>query len=76
MMQQYLVVYEESGDGWGAYVPDLPGLGVVGDTLEEVQRLIREGIELHLESLKEHGDPIPKPAAKSDYVDVDASLLA
>jgi predicted RNase H-like HicB family nuclease len=76
MEQQYLVVYEKSADGWGAYAPDLPGLGVIGDTLEEVQHLIRQGIELHLESLKEHGDPIPKPSAKSDYVDIDTSLLA
>jgi predicted RNase H-like HicB family nuclease len=76
MPHRYLVVYEKSADGWGAYVPDLHGIGVVGDTLEEVQALIREGIDLHLESLKEHGDPIPKPAAKSGYVDVDASLLA
>ena len=76
MAHPYLVVYEKSANGWGAYAPDLPGLGVVGDTLEEVQQLIRQGIELHLESLKEHGDPIPKPAAKSDYVDVDASRLA
>jgi predicted RNase H-like HicB family nuclease len=76
MAHQYLVVYEKSADGWGAYVPDLPGLGVVGDTLEEVQQLIRRGIEFHLESLKEHGDPIPEPAAKSDYVGVDTSLLA
>ena len=34
---EYLVVYEQSQDGWGAYIPDLPGLGVVGDTFEEVQ---------------------------------------
>jgi hypothetical protein len=27
-----LVVYEQSEDGWGAYAPDLPGLGVVGDS--------------------------------------------
>jgi hypothetical protein len=41
---EYLVVYEQSQDGWGAYVPDLPGLGVVGDTFEEVQQLITDGI--------------------------------
>jgi predicted RNase H-like HicB family nuclease len=67
---KYLVVYEQSKDGWGAYVPDLPGLGVVGDTFEEVQQLITEGIPLHLEALREHGDPIPKPSAKSAYVPV------
>ncbi|MEO8726195.1 MAG: type II toxin-antitoxin system HicB family antitoxin [Acidobacteriaceae bacterium] len=76
MSYQYLVVYEKSSDGWGAYVPDLPGLGAVGDTLEEVQQLIREGTMLHLESLKEHGEPIPKPAAKSDYMNVDILLSA
>jgi hypothetical protein len=23
---EYLVIYEESAEGWGAYSPDLPGL--------------------------------------------------
>jgi predicted RNase H-like HicB family nuclease len=73
---EYLVIYEQSADGWGAYVPDLPGLGVVGDSLEEVQQLIKDGIPLHLQALKEHGDPIPRPTAKSDYVAVNATLLA
>jgi predicted RNase H-like HicB family nuclease len=73
---QYLVVYERSANGWGAYAPDLPGVGVVGDTLEEVQSLIREGIDLHLENLREHGDPIPKPSSRSGYIQVGTSLLA
>jgi predicted RNase H-like HicB family nuclease len=73
---EYLVVFEQSADGWGAYAPDLPGLGVVGDTLEEVQQLIKQGIPLHLQALKEHGDSIPKPTAKSDYIVVNAALLA
>jgi predicted RNase H-like HicB family nuclease len=73
---EYLVIYEQSTNGWGAYVPDLPGLGVVGETLEEVQQLIKDGIPLHLKALKEHGDPIPRPTAKSDYVAVNATLLA
>jgi predicted RNase H-like HicB family nuclease len=75
-MRQYLVVYEKSSNGWGAYVPDLPGLGVVGDTLEEVQQLIREWIELHLTAMKEHGEPIPEPAAKADYLATDAASLS
>jgi predicted RNase H-like HicB family nuclease len=29
----------------------------------EVERLIREAIVLHLESLRAHGDPIPPPSA-------------
>ncbi len=62
-MSEYLVVIENEGGSWGAYCPDLPGLGVVGDTQEEVERLIREAIPFHLEGLREAGDPIPAPAA-------------
>jgi predicted RNase H-like HicB family nuclease len=62
-MSEYLVVIENEADSWGAYAPDLPGVGVAGDSREEVERLIREAIELHLEGLREAGDPIPRPAA-------------
>jgi predicted RNase H-like HicB family nuclease len=62
-MSEYLVVIEHEGDSWGAYCPDLPGLGVVGDTRQEVEQLIREAISLHLEGLRDAGDPIPAPAA-------------
>jgi predicted RNase H-like HicB family nuclease len=62
-MIEYLVVIEHEGDSWGAYCPDLPGLGVVGDTRDEVEQLIREAIAFHLEGLREAGDPIPTPSA-------------
>jgi predicted RNase H-like HicB family nuclease len=62
-MSEYLVVIENEAENWGAYAPDLPGVGVAGDSREEVERLIREAIELHLEGLREAGDPIPRPAA-------------
>lgn len=62
-MSEYLVVIEHEGNSWGAYCPDLPGVGVVGDTREEVERLIREAISFHLEGLRQAGDPIPKPTA-------------
>jgi predicted RNA binding protein YcfA (HicA-like mRNA interferase family) len=34
---KYLVVYEKSATGWGAYAPDLLGLGVAAATLDEVK---------------------------------------
>ena len=67
-MSEYLVIYERSETGWGAYCPDLPGLGVVGDTREEVERLISEGIAIHIESLREHGEPVPEPASTAGTV--------
>lgn len=67
---KYLVIYEKSETGWGAYVPDLPGLGVVGTTIEEAKKLIREAIDFHLEGMKLHGDPIPEPSVVTEYVSV------
>jgi len=66
---RYAVVIEKSKTGYGAYVPDLPGLGVVGKTVAQVERLIREGIELHLEALREQGEPVPKPKTRCVYVE-------
>jgi predicted RNase H-like HicB family nuclease len=48
----YDVVYEEGPTSWGAYVPDLPGLGAAADTRQEVEVLIGEAIPLHLESMR------------------------
>ena len=67
---KYAVIYEKSSDGYGAYVPDLPGCVAVGDTLEETQRLIREASELHLRGMREDGEPIPKPTSIADNVNV------
>ena len=58
--------------GFGAYVPDLPGCLAVGETEDEVRQLIAEAITLHLESLRNTGEPIPPPASRGDYVDVAA----
>jgi predicted RNase H-like HicB family nuclease len=67
---KYLVVYEKSDTGWGAYAPDLPGLGAAGETLDEVKDLIREAIEFHLEGMRQHGDPIPSASAIIEYISV------
>lgn len=61
---EYLVVIEKAPDGsFSAYVPDLPGCVACGDTPEEVTRLISEAVQLHTESLRTHGEPVPPPAA-------------
>jgi predicted RNase H-like HicB family nuclease len=59
----YAVIIERGEGGFGAYVPELPGVGVVGESVEEAERLVREAIALHLESLRAHGEPVPQPSA-------------
>jgi predicted RNase H-like HicB family nuclease len=68
---KYVAVLEPAPDGgWGAYVPDLPGCVAVAETKEETERLIREAIPLHLESLREEGESIPKPGSYTRVIEV------
>ncbi len=55
-----VLTLEESG-GFSVSVPALPGCTSQGDTREEALGMIREAIELYLESLGVHGDPLPAP---------------
>jgi predicted RNase H-like HicB family nuclease len=70
---EYLVVVEKGKSSYGAYVPDLPGCVAVGETRREVMKLIREGVALHIESLREAGEAIPPPSSKSEVIKVRAA---
>jgi predicted RNase H-like HicB family nuclease len=63
------VVIEKAGSNYGAYVPDLPGCIATGDTVAEVETLIREAMTLHLEGLREDGIVPPKPSAITKMVE-------
>jgi predicted RNase H-like HicB family nuclease len=69
----YTVIYEEGPTSWGAYVPDLPGVISVGDSRDEVEQLIQEAIEFHLEGMREEGIAIPPPSSFAGVVVVDAA---
>jgi antitoxin HicB len=56
-----VVLTREDGGGYSVAVPVLPGCVSQGDTREEALAMIREAIELYLESLEAHGDPVPGP---------------
>jgi predicted RNase H-like HicB family nuclease len=64
---RYVVIVEQGENGFGAYVPDLPGCVAVGQTKDEALRLIQEAIQLHLESLREEGLTPPEPSSSSEY---------
>jgi predicted RNase H-like HicB family nuclease len=72
---KYAVIFEKGDTSYGAYVPDLPGCVAVGETLEEVQRLIREAIAFHLEGLKEEGLPVPEPTTLCEYVELQEGAV-
>ncbi len=69
---KYAVVIERAGENLSAYVPDLPGCIATGNSVSEVEQLIREAISFHLEGLLEDGIQIPEPSCAVRYVDLAA----
>jgi predicted RNase H-like HicB family nuclease len=69
-VSEYLIIIENSEDSYSAYSPDLPGCVATGDTIEEVRKLMQEAIQMHIESLREHGEPVPPPSSSAEYLAV------
>jgi len=65
---RYAVVFEKAPRNWSAYVPDLPGCITTGKTLEETRKLIAEAIEFHIEGLRRHKKPVPRPRTRTEEV--------
>jgi predicted RNase H-like HicB family nuclease len=68
-VMRYAEVVEKGPTSFGAYVPDLPGCVAVADNLDEARRIIAEAIQVHLEGLREDGEPIPEPSSLCEDVD-------
>lgn len=72
-MQYAIVIEKPAGSrNYSAYVPDLPGCVATGDTLDEIKRLMQEGIAFHLEGMREDGLPIPEPSTGVALIEVAA----
>jgi predicted RNase H-like HicB family nuclease len=70
-VSDYLVIIEGEGDSYSSYAPDLPGCVATGGSPQEVEKLMREAIALHVASLRSHGEPVPEPGhAQVRYVSV------
>lgn len=71
-MKRFLIVIEETGTGYSAYSPDLPGCASTGRTRDEVERNMREAIAFHLEGLRLEGLAAPESHTYSAYVEIPA----
>jgi predicted RNase H-like HicB family nuclease len=58
----YAVIFEKTGTGYSAYVPDLPGCIAAGDTILHTTKLVRKAIEMHTAGMREDGLAIPNLA--------------
>ena len=86
MKLKYAVVFEQTPNNYGAYVPDLPGCIGTGASWREIQDNIREAIEFpdprmsicdamtfHSETLSEHGGTAPLPETTVAMVEVEVT---
>jgi len=67
---KYPVIFEQTSTGWSAYVPDLPGCIATAKTKIEIEKLMREGIEFHIEGMRRDGEMIPTPTTEAEYMSV------
>ena len=68
----YTIVVEKAPHNYSAYAPDLPGCIATGATRDETVDEMRRTIQFHIESLREHGEPVPAPRCTAAVVDVAA----
>jgi predicted RNase H-like HicB family nuclease len=68
-MSEYVVIFERADDGgWGAYVPDLPGVVALGTTRDEVSDRIREAVDAYAEEMAALGQRLPDPVAATGTI--------
>ncbi len=68
---KYAIVIEKAEHNYSAYVPDLPGCISTAKTLSEIRRLMKEGIEFHIDSMQRDGEIVPPPTTVCEYVQVN-----
>jgi predicted RNase H-like HicB family nuclease len=71
-MKQYTVIFEPGERNWSAYVPDLPGCIGTADSRAELEVVIRDAIEFHIEGLRSNGESVPEPTTLAGQVAVSA----
>jgi predicted RNase H-like HicB family nuclease len=62
-VSEYIVIFEQADDGgWGAYLPDLPGVVALGDSRAEVEERIKEALQAYADEMRSLGRELPEPA--------------
>jgi predicted RNase H-like HicB family nuclease len=52
-LSEYVVIYGQAEDGgWGAYLPDLPGVVALGDTGDEAAAGIQEALQAYADEMR------------------------
>ena len=60
---RYTIIIERGANNFSAYAPDFPGCVTAADTEEETIKLMQEALAMHIEDMRQRGEPIPEPSS-------------
>jgi len=60
---RYTIILERGPTNVSAYAPDFPGCIAAANTEQETVALMKEALEMHIDDMRERGEPIPEPSA-------------
>ena len=60
---RYTIIIERGTKNFSAYAPDFPGCVAAADTEEETIKLMQEALAMHIEDMRQRGEPIPEPSS-------------
>jgi len=64
-VKRYPVIIEQTGTGYSAFSPDVPGCVAAGDTPADTRSNFQDALAAHFEAMREVGEPIPEPFLQS-----------
>lgn len=67
----YLALIKKYGNGYSAYIPDIPGCVSAANTKKETIALLKEALIIHLNDITE----IPQQQTDVDYLTIDTNLI-
>jgi predicted RNase H-like HicB family nuclease len=62
-----ILLRKEPEGGFTVIVPSLPGCVTYGETMDEAVEMAKEAIELYIESLEAHDEPVPTDTQMFEY---------
>ena len=62
MNTRYTILIERGPKNFSSYAPDFPGCVAAAATEQETLALMKEALEMHIEDMRERGEPIPQPS--------------
>ncbi|MDY0078360.1 MAG: type II toxin-antitoxin system HicB family antitoxin [Bacteroidales bacterium] len=70
-----ILLNKEPEGGYTVIVPTLPGCITYGETIDDAIVMAKEAIELYVESLVAHNEPIPDESNMLEYaITLDAAV--